>query len=219
MQKDAAAKKLGINTSGGEPQVSAASILTSLGGWIGVVEATAPALSYTICYLVTKAVLPSVIVAGTISIFFLLTQLVRKKPLTQTAVGMISLAIAVFLPLREGGQPADYFVQGFITNAIYLGVLSLSIIIRRPLIGFLVGAFKGDLAGWIRDRKSVRRYSWVTVLWVGLFAFRLAVQLPLYFSGSVEALGIARVLMGVPLYGILLWFSWLLLRKSITAVS
>lgn len=219
MNKEAAARRLGIDTSSEKVDVSAKSILTSLGGWLGVAEATAPALSYTLVFILTKQILPALAVACSIAIGFLVLQVVRRRPLAQTLVGMVSLAIAVFLPLRDGGKPADYFVQGFFTNAGYLIALTLSILIKKPLVGFLVGALQGDLTGWTKDRKLIRRYSLVTTLWIGLFAGRLSVQLPLYFSNQVEALGIARVLMGVPLYGILLWFSWLMLRKSIRAVS
>jgi hypothetical protein len=51
-----------------------------------------------------------------------------------------------------------------------------------------------------------------TVLWIALFVGRLAVQLPLYFAGSVGALGVAKLVMGIPLYAAALWITWLLFR-------
>lgn len=53
----------------------------------------------------------------------------------------------------------------------------------------------------------------MTLIWVGFFAIRLAVQLPLYFSGQVEALALTRVVMGAPAYAGLLALTWLLLRR------
>ena len=43
------------------------------------------------------------------------------------------------------------------------------------------------------------RSSWI---WVGVFGFRLAVQLPLYFAGdaALGALGFAKIVMGWPLF-------------------
>jgi hypothetical protein len=52
----------------------------------------------------------------------------------------------------------------------------------------------------------------LTVVWLGLFVGRLVVQLPFYFAGNVEALGATRLIMGVPLYALLLVFSWLVVR-------
>ena len=37
-------------------------------------------------------------------------------------------------------------------------------------------------------------------------------QLPLYLTGAVVALGVARVAMGVPLFTVVIWLSWLILR-------
>jgi hypothetical protein len=53
---------------------------------------------------------------------------------------------------------------------------------------------------------------WLTLVWVAMFAARLLVQLPLYFSGNVELLGTLRLLMGIPLYAPLLVLSWLVVR-------
>ena len=50
-------------------------------------------------------------------------------------------------------------------------------------------------------------------MWAGLFSLRLAVQLPLYLAGAVVALGVARIAMGVPLFAIGIWLTWLLMRR------
>jgi hypothetical protein len=49
-------------------------------------------------------------------------------------------------------------------------------------------------------------------LLIGLFAARLAVQLPLYFSHQTALLGIAKLAMGAPPFVALLWLSWLIMR-------
>ena len=53
-----------------------------------------------------------------------------------------------------------------------------------------------------------------TWCWVGLFAARLAFELPLYFAGQTELLGSVKLIMGVPLYAALLWVTWLLVRAA-----
>jgi hypothetical protein len=60
------------------------------------------------------------------------------------------------------------------------------------------------------------RASW---LWVGLFLLRLAVQLPLYLAGAVVALGTARVAMGIPLFALGIWLSWLIIRREHAAMA
>jgi hypothetical protein len=46
---------------------------------------------------------------------------------------------------------------------------------------------------------------WLSLLWVALFAVRLVVELPLFLAGNkVVELGIARIVLGLPLYSIVL---------------
>lgn len=66
---------------------------------------------------------------------------------------------------------------------------------------------------WRKDRALVRRYQLATWLWIGMFAARLAVQVPLYLSSSVGWLGTARLVMGIPLWGLVLWGTWVLVRR------
>lgn len=66
---------------------------------------------------------------------------------------------------------------------------------------------------WRKDRALVRRYTIATWLWIGMFALRLAVQVPLYLSSSVGWLGTARLVMGIPLWALVLWATWLLVRR------
>jgi len=64
---------------------------------------------------------------------------------------------------------------------------------------------------WRADRELVRRYAWATWVWVAMFGLRLAVQVPLYLDHSVGWLGTARLVMGLPLWGLTLWVTWVLI--------
>jgi hypothetical protein len=73
---------------------------------------------------------------------------------------------------------------------------------RWPLIGFLVGAAEDpeDPLAWHRDRGIVRLCQRLTLVLLALYVIRLAIMLPLYWAGEVAALGVAKVLLGWPLY-------------------
>jgi hypothetical protein len=111
------------------------------------------------------------------------------------------VAVSAVLVLVTGDANTNY-VPGFFINAAYGLAFAISLLVRRPLVGLAVGALtqRPDAAAAHR-----RLYTWLTVAWVALFAVRLAVELPLYFSGGhIVALGIARILLGVPLYAVVL---------------
>ena len=43
---------------------------------------------------------------------------------------------------------------------------------------------------------------------------RPAVELPLYFTGQIQALATLKLILGVPLYAGILWVTWLLVRTA-----
>ena len=80
---------------------------------------------------------------------------------------------------------------------------------------------RSTLAGWVDKGDAlidplvaaVRRYVMATWLWAGLFAARLAVQVPLLLDDAVGWLGTAKLLMGVPLFAVVIWLTWLMVRE------
>lgn len=195
------------------------SILEALGGPIGISHSLIPGAIYITVFSLTQNVVWSAGLAGSSSIIFLVWQLFRRKPITSVIAGFIGLLISLYLPLRDGFEntnAADYFLPGLFTNAAYLATLSLSVLIRFPLAGVVIGFLTGRGSDWRTDKTIFRRYTWITVMWIGLFSLRLLIQVPLYLSNQVTALGIAKLVLGTPLYALLIWFTWLLARDAAT---
>ncbi|MDG2497080.1 MAG: DUF3159 domain-containing protein [Aquiluna sp.] len=214
--QDDVAKRLGLQKGESGFDFNKESLLQGIGGPLGVAEAILPATLFSIVFAFSQEAIAAVAVAAATSALFIAIRLGQRKPLTQALVGAAAIAIAAFLALRSGGQAADYFVPGFFTNAAYGSVLLISILVRRPVMGYAV-QFLFNQPKWRLDKKIFRRSNTVTLIWVGFFASRLAVQLPLYFTQQVEALALTRVVMGAPAYAGLLALTWLLLRRIAAA--
>ena len=75
-------------------------------------------------------------------------------------------------------------------------------------------AWAGVMA-WRKDPALVRRYAQASWIWVALFGLRLLVQVPLFYADQFVALGTARLIMGVPLWALVLYLTWLLVRGAI----
>ncbi|SDG30654.1 DUF3159 domain-containing protein [Klenkia brasiliensis] len=54
---------------------------------------------------------------------------------------------------------------------------------------------------WRDDRRMLRAYTWLTVLWAGTFLVRFAVQAVLYWQDQVALLGTASLVLGLPVTG------------------
>ena len=210
-----AAKKLGVKSTDGNLSLDGKSLLEGMGGKLGITETILPSVLFGASFALTGQAIVSVSLAAGTSALFILYRLITRKSASSALIGAIAVGFASWLALRDGGEAVDYFVPGFITNAVYGSLLLISILVRWPIIGVLVEILRGNAASWRKDRKKVTIYSLVTAMWVGFFSLRLAVQVPLYLAGSAELLATARVAMGPPLYALVILATWLILRATV----
>jgi hypothetical protein len=131
--------------------------------------------------------------------------------MTSAVAGAVLLAIAAVLALVTN-KAVTNFVPGMIINAVGAIVLLVSLAARWPLIGAIVGFLYGDVSGWRGEPSKRRTMTIATWLWVALFVIRLALEVPLYLANDVPALAIVRIITSVPLYALVLWITWLLVR-------
>jgi len=211
----AAASRLGLRQVDGKTEFDHKSLLSSMGGWQGIIESVIPGFLFVLIFAITKQASLGIIWATAVSAAFILVRLLRRKPVVQALSGLVGIALAAWLALRDGGSSRDYFLTGFVTNLAYLVPLGVSVLIRWPLIGVLMGLILREGTSWRKNKYEMRVFSVATLLWVGLFAGRLVVQYPLYLANNLTALGIARLAMGLPLYAAVLWLNWLLVRGVI----
>lgn len=208
---DDVAKRLGLGKSENGYQLDSKSLLTGIGGPLGIAEAVLPATVFSIVFAITKEAPAAVASAAGLSALFILIRLIRRQSLQQALIGAAAIALAAFLALRDGGQAVDYFLPGFFTNAAYGSAMLISVLIGRPLMGYVAQLLFG-LQNWRRSREY-KRLRFITLIWFGFFAARLAVQVPLYLANQVELLAASRVVMGAPAYAGLLALTWILMRR------
>ena len=191
---------------------SGGALLAAMGGVRGLIESILPGLGFLVVFTVTKQVLPSVLAPLALALIFIVVRIVTRSPLTSAIAGALGIGVSAALALITGNA-ADNFIPGFIINGVILTAAAISLIVRRPLIGALVGLLTGD-PQWRHDKAKARVALIATILWCIVFGGRLAVELPLYFAGAIDALAGAKLIMGVPLYAVLLWVTWLLVRTA-----
>jgi len=199
----------GTVTPGQTP--TASDIWSAVGGVRGLVEAIVPGLTFLTVFSLTGVLLWSVSAPLALAGVFVIARLISRGTVQPALIGMGGIAASAAVALWSG-RPEDNFVLGLWVNGIGLTVMLVSIAVGRPLIGVMAGLLVPD-PQWRADRAKRTLATIATALWVGLFAARLLVQVPLFLQGAVADLAIARLVMGVPLYALVLWLSWLLMRS------
>ncbi|MBU6243797.1 MAG: DUF3159 domain-containing protein [Actinomycetales bacterium] len=184
----------------------------AIGGWRGIIDSGVPTVVFVMAYLVTSQNLRSSIIAAVAAgLIIVAWRLLRREPLQQVLAGFAGVAISAFVASRTN-RAEDYFLPGFLQNLGYGSAFLISILVRWPLLGIVLGYLTGDGTRWRQDVGLRRTYAAASWIWVGLFFGRLAVQVPLYFAGAVGALGVMKVIMGVPLYIAAAYFTYQMLK-------
>jgi hypothetical protein len=208
----AAARRAGFAPPAAGEAISGHALLAAMGGIRGLVEAVLPGLVFLATYTVTRQLVPALIAPIAIGLIFAGLRAAAKQTVTQAVGGLVGIGISAVLALFTG-RAEDFYLPGFWTNAGYGAALLISIAVGWPLIGLAVGFLMGDGIAWRSDPSRRRVLTILTGCWAAMFVLRLAVQLPLYYSGNVEWLGATKLLMGIPLYAPLLVLSWLMVRS------
>ena len=190
-------------------------LLAALGGIRGLAESILPGLVFLIVFTITKSPWLSAIAPVAVALVFLVVRLVQRGPIMSAFAGLLLVGISAAAVLLTGNANEN-FLPGIWINLAFLGGIAISLIASWPLVGLVLGALTGDLAGWRRNARVRRAAFAATWLWAGLFAARLAAELPLYLGQHTEALAVVKLVMGVPLYAAVLWVTWLLMRTPKT---
>lgn len=194
------------------------SVIDAIGGVRGVIESMLPGFVFVVMFVITSDLKLTIIVSAVLAVVLVVVRLVQRQTILGALAGLISVAICLIWAWNTH-EARNYYMYGFITNSVYIVVLAITLAIRVPGVGFLVEFirslptehFRAWLADWRGDRKLVRAYDIVTAMWIGVFALRLVVQVPLYLTNHVTWLGTTRLLMGLPFWALAIWISYLII--------
>ena len=211
-------------------------LATALGGRRGMLEAAVPTIAFTVLFLTTHDLRLALLLAVGCAAVLLVARLVERTTpqfVVNSLFGIGIGALFAWRAARGGGDANDqalaYFLPGILYNAGYAVVMAVTILVRWPIVGFMVGGVTGDPTGWREDRGVVRLCSRLTWLLVLPCLVRVAVQTPVYLAGrngwwdqdsAVATLGVAKLAMGWPLQvAALAAMVWLLSRNSTPVAS
>jgi hypothetical protein len=211
-----AARRAGFDP--GESATTGHVVWKAMGGWRGILESVLPTLVFVVVWTVTVdpqtrqgdlwlAVAASVGLA----VVFTAIRLISRSPVSAALGGLLATAAAAALALWTG-RAADNFIIGLVTNAGYGVAMLVSALIGWPLIGLAVGWLMNDGTRWRDDPRKRRVLFWLTLAWAALFGVRLAVELPLFLTDQVTALGTLKIVMGLPLFAPMVAVTWLAVR-------
>ena len=190
----------------------------TLGGWRGMLESALPFVAFTVGWVVSRSLYPSLAAAAAVAVVLALLRLAQRQSVRFVVQAVLPTAIAALVATRTG-RAQDVFLPGILYNGGLAVVSVLTILVGRPLVGYLVGTAMDDPTGWVRDRGLVRLSAKLTAVLAVPYLLRFVVQLPLFLAGEVVWLGVAKVVLGWPLLLAALFVMGLLLSRGRTPVD
>lgn len=189
-----------------------------LGGRGGAIDATVPVIAFVIGFTAAQATASPVAWGGGAAVAAAAAlgsfRLARGRRPRSVLLGLLGVAVAALIALYTG-RAVDFFLVQIVTNAASALAWAVSIVIRWPLLGLVVGTALGNRTAWRRDPDLLRGYQRASWAWVAQYVVRLAVFVPLFVADQVVALGIARVVLTWPLVAVCVAVSWPLLRSAL----
>ena len=176
---------------------------SAVGGARGSLETALPTVAFVAAWMWRHDVKFAVAASAVIVLILLLVRLASRQTPRYVMSAVLATAIAAYFALRSGRAEAA-FLPGILTSAAW-GVGSLlSVVVRWPIVGFIVAAgdprMAEDPTAWRRDGGLVRVCQKLTMVLVLLYAVRVVVMFPLYLAGQVTLLGVAKIALGWPAY-------------------
>jgi hypothetical protein len=168
-----------------------ASILAAYGGRRGLAEIGLPTMVFVVIYTATSKLTPSLWAAVAVSAVMALWRLVKREKVQNAISGVLGVVVcAVFA--RHTGQAKDFYLPGVLLNVGEAVLFGVSALVRWPVVGVVLGPITGEMMAW-REHPD---------------------RLPLYLANQTTALGAAKVLLGYPLYLMVAFMCWQVIRKA-----
>jgi hypothetical protein len=196
----------------GAPE-SAAALLGLLGGGRGMLDSAVPGAVFVGVYVATRNLTAPLWIAAATALAIFVYRLVRRDALRYAVSGFIGVGVAAGLAVLTG-RPENYFLPALALNAGYATASAISLALRWPLIGLVLGAVLGEGTEWRRDPPRRRAYTAATLLWLCMFVLRIAVLFPLWLANLLVPLAVGRIVLGYPLYALVVWLTWLIISRT-----
>lgn len=190
-----------------------ASILAAYGGRRGLAEIGLPTMVFVCIYTATTKLTVSLWSAVAVSAVMAVWRLVKREKVQNAISGVLGVVICALFA-RHTGQAKDFYLPGVLLNVGEALLFGVSALARWPIVGVVLGPITGEMMAWREHPERLRAFTRATWMLGAMFVFRVLVEVPLYLANQTTALGAVKVLLGYPLYLMVAFMCWQVIRKA-----
>jgi hypothetical protein len=187
-------------------------LLDQMGGVSGLIYSALP-VAVLVPVSTAFGLVPAILAAVGVAVLILLWRLFRRDSVKPALAGFFGVGVSALIAWLVGASKG-YFLLGIWTSLVWASVFAISVLIRRPIVGYIWSWVTGHDRSWRRSSRAVLAFDVATLTWVLVFGARFAVQHHLYDSDKTGWLGVARIAMGWPLTALGALLTYLAIRTA-----
>lgn len=191
-------------------------VLEQMGGISGLIYSSLPVVVF-VPVSTAFGLLPAIGAALGVAALILVWRLARRESIQPAISGFFGVGISALIAYIVS-ESKGYFLFGIWMSLFWAVVFALSIVIRRPIVGYIWGWVNSHDRAWRQVRRAVLAFDVATLVWAVVSASRFVVQQHLYDADQTGWLGVARIAMGWPLTGVAALVTYLAIRAAQRAV-
>lgn len=194
----------------------AQAMLAQMGGVSGLIYSALP-VAVLVPVSTAFGLLPAILAALGVAAAVLVWRLIRHDSMQPAIAGFFGVGVSALIAWLVGASKG-YFLLGIWTSLVWAVVFGISVLVRRPIVGYVWSWVNGHDRAWREVRKAVLAFDAATLVWVAVFGARFLVQHHLYDADKTGWLGVARIAMGWPLTAVAALVTYLAIRAAQRAV-
>jgi hypothetical protein len=177
-----------------------------------MVEAAIPITIFIVVNLIWS-LQPALIASVGVAVLIASARLAQRRPIRYAVNGVFGIGLGAFMAWRTG-DARDFYLPGIFISYGYAAGMIISVLVRHPIVGWLYSVlFTGGKADWRGDRRLMRTFTWLTLVWAAVWIAKVSVQAWLWGADQEHLLGIARLVLGTPPYLLLLVITVWVVRR------
>jgi hypothetical protein len=192
-------------------------LLAHAGGVSGVIYSSLPVVIF-VAASNFFGLLPAIGSALGVATLVLLWRLIRRESPQPAFSGFFGVAVCALIAYLMG-QSKGYFLLGIWGSLFWAVVFAVSVLIRRPVAGYIWSWASGRDREWRSVSRAVYAFDIATLGWMLVFGARYVVQQHLYDAGQTGWLGVARIGMGWPLTAVAGLLTYAAIKAAQRAIS
>lgn len=199
-----------------DKNLSSHALLEQMGGVSGLIYSSLPVVVFVpVSSLVglQAAILSALGVAAAVLVW----RLARRESAQPAISGFIGVGFCALIAYLLG-EAKGYFLLGIWMSLFWAVVFGVSILVRRPAVGYIWNWVNKHDGSWRSVRRAVTAFDIATGTWVLVFAARFIVQHHLYDADQTGWLGVARIAMGWPLAAVAAVATYVAIKAAQRAV-